>query len=55
MKIYEHNTRHMTKMAARPIYAKNSLKNLHLWNPWNDFQETWYVASGTPADHNLLK
>ena len=45
---------HMTKMAAMPIYGKN-LKNLLLQNRRADFHETWYVASGTPAHHNLYK
>ena len=30
------------------------LKNL-LQNQRADFHKTWYVASGTPAHHNLLK
>ena len=45
---------HMTKMAATPIFGKN-LKNLLLQNRQADFQETWYVASGTPAHHSLYK
>ena len=45
---------HMTKMAAMPIYGKN-LKNLLLQNQWVDFHEIWYVASRTPAHHNLYK
>ena len=45
---------HMTKMAATPIYGKNPSKNL-LQNRRADFHETWYVASGTPAHHNLFK
>ena len=40
----------MTKMAAMPIYGKNLL-----WNRWTDFNETWYVASGTLAHHSLYK
>ena len=30
-------------------------KNLLLQNRQADFHETWYVASGTPAHHNLFK
>ena len=44
----------MTNMAAMPIYGKN-LQNLPLQNRRADFHETWYVASGTPAHHSLLK
>ena len=55
MKIYYHDAGHMTKMAAMPIYGKSTLKNLLPWNQWNDFKETWYVASGTPAHHSLFK
>ena len=25
------------------------------WNQWNTFNNTWYVASGTADNHNLLK
>ena len=39
------NLGHMTKMAARPIYGKNPLKNLR--NRWTDCNETWHVALGT--------
>ena len=45
---------HMTKMATTPIYDKNSSKNL-LQNRRADFQETWYIAMGTPAHHSLFK
>ena len=45
---------HMTKMAAMPIYGQN-LKNLLLQNRRADFDETWYVASGTPVHHSLYK
>ena len=41
-------------MAAMPIYGKNSLK-FFPWNQWNNFKETWYVASGTTAHHSLYK
>ena len=36
MKIHQHNTGHMTKMAAMPIYGKNTLKNLLSRNQWAD-------------------
>ena len=36
----------MTKMAATPIYGKNSLKNLLLQNQEADDLGTWYVALG---------
>ena len=31
MKIYERDAGHMTKMAATPIYGKNSLKIFFSW------------------------
>ena len=49
MKIYQHDAGHMTKMAAMPMYIVKALQNLLLRNQWTDFQETWYVASGTLA------
>ena len=55
MKIWWHDAGHMTKMAAMPIYGKNPFKNLLLRNRQADFHETWYVALGTPAHHNLFK
>ena len=55
MKICKHNPGHMTKMAAMPIYGKKHLKNVLLQNRLADFQKTWYVASGTPANHSLYK
>ena len=54
MKIYKHDSGHMTKMAAMSIYGKN-LQNLLLQNQRADFHETGYVALGTPAHHSLLK
>ena len=42
----------MTKMAATPIYGKNSSKIFSRTGA--DFHETWYVASGTPAHHSLF-
>ena len=57
MKIYQHDTGHMTKMATMSIYGKKPFKNLLLSNQWTDFDETWYmyVAFGTPAYHSLFK
>ena len=54
MKICKHDPGHMTKMAAMPIYGKNLQKSSSL-EPQANFHETWYVASGTPAHHSLLK
>ena len=54
-KVYINSPGHMTKMAAMPIYGKKPFKNLLLQNRRADFHETWYVASGTPAHHNLYK
>ena len=53
-KVYINSPGHMTKMATMPILAK-TLKNLLLQNRRADFHEPWYVASGTPAHHNLYK
>ena len=36
------------------IWSK-PFKNLLLQNRRADFHETWYVASGTPANHSLFK
>ena len=36
------------------IYGKKPFKNLLLQNRRADFQETWYVASGTPAHHSYI-
>ena len=52
-KVYINGPGHMTKMAATPIYGKNPSKLLQ--NRRADFQETWYVASGTHARHILYK
>ena len=54
MKICKSDDGHMTKMAAMPIYGKN-LKKSSSPEQVADFQETWYVASGTPAHHSLYK
>ena len=45
----------MTKMAAMPIYGKRYLKTFLPWNQSNDFNETWYLASVTPAHYSLFK
>ena len=45
---------HMTKTAATPIYGKNPSKSSSP-EPGADFHKTWYVASGTPANHSLFK
>ena len=45
---------HMTKMAAISYMVK-TLKNLRLQNRRDDFHETWYVASESPAHHSLYK
>ena len=44
----------MTKMATMPMYGKTPLKDF-LWDQWNNFNETWYVASGTAAHDSLFK
>ena len=55
MKIWKHDAGQMTKMATTPIYGKKYFKNLLLRNRPADFHITWYVASGTPARHSLVK
>ena len=56
MKIHERNARHMTKMAAMPVYGKNPTNFFFILNQWTEFHETWYVASKeTPAKHTLFK
>ena len=55
MKMYRHDAGRMTKMAAMPIFGKNSSKILLLQNRWTDIHETWYEASVTPAYHSLFK
>ena len=47
MKFYWNNNRHMSKMAAIPVYGKNSFKNPVPRDQRNDNKDTWYVASGT--------
>ena len=37
---------HLTKMATRPIYGKNSFKIFLLWNQWASNHGTWYAALG---------
>ena len=46
MKIHQHYSGHMTKMAAMPIYDKH-FKNLLFRNHWAGFDETLYEASET--------
>ena len=55
MKVCSRELDHLTKMAAAPIYGKNPSKNFLLQNRLADFHETWYVASGNPPHHSLLK
>ena len=43
MKIHQHYAGHMTKMAAMPIYGKNTL-NLLSRNHWGDFDETYETS-----------
>ena len=45
----------MTKMAAMPIYGKNSLTNLLLQNLKVDDLESWHVAYNTRDLHSLFK
>ena len=55
--IYVQYLGHVTQIAAMPIYGKYPSKNLLLKNQYADFYDTctWYVASGTPAHHSLIK
>ena len=46
MKIHQHNAGHMTKMAAMPIYGKNTLKILFPGTN-TDYDETLYEVSET--------
>ena len=54
MKIYKNELRHMTNMAAMPIYGK-TLKNLLLQNQKTNDLETWYVASCMEVLPKLFK
>ena len=45
MKVCSNGPGHMTKMATKPIYGKNPLKNL-LQNQKAADLGTWYVALG---------
>ena len=54
MKIYWYDACHMTKMAAMPIYGKNLQKSSSP-EPAGRFHETWFVASGPPANYSLNK
>ena len=46
---------HMTKMAAMPIYAEKSLKNLLLWNRKADDLQTCNAAPSTQVLPSLFK
>ena len=54
-KVCSRHLGHMTKMAARPIYGKNPSKIFFSRTGRPIFTKTWYVASWTPAHHNLFK
>ena len=54
IKIHLYDLGHMINMATLPIYGK-TLQNLFLRNRRADIHETWYVASGTPANYSLFK
>ena len=52
LKVCSWDLGHMTKMATMPIYGKNPSKISRIGGP---ISMKLYVASGTPAHHNLLK
>ena len=54
-KIYQHDARHITKMATLCIYGKKPFINLLSRNQWDDFNETLYEASGNQVHHGFLK
>ena len=45
-KICSNGPGHMTKLTAKPIDGKKTLKNLFLRNQKTEDLETWYSASG---------
>ena len=45
----------MTKPAAMSVYGKKILLQFSSLEPVEQFNETWYVESGTTAYHYLLK
>ena len=53
MKIYQYDARHMTKMAAMPIYGK-VLKKIFFLGTSGPISTKLFVASGTPAHHSLF-
>ena len=52
--IWSNGLVHMIKMAAMPIYGKNSKSHL-LWNQKVDDLESWYAAFGTRVLSSLFK
>ena len=54
MKNHLHHARHMTKMAAMPIFGKTFLKFLSR-NQLANFDETWYEASETQTHYIVFK
>ena len=56
MKIYLHDAGHMTKMAAMPIYGKNTSKIFFSRTGGPIFMKLGiHVALGTPAHHSLFE
>ena len=55
MTIHEHDAGNITKMAATLIYGNNLSKIFFSWTGGQISIKTWYVASGTPANHSLFK
>ena len=53
-KVWSNDLGHMTKIAAMPIYGKNSKSHL-LWNQKIDDLESWYAAFGTQVLPSLFK
>ena len=45
----------MTKMAAIVKYIVKPIKDFLPWKQWNNFNETWYIASETTANYNLFR
>ena len=52
MKIYVHDAGHMTKIATTPTVI--TLEKILFQKHSNDFNETLYVAAGTPAHYSLF-
>ena len=55
MKIYWHDSGHMTKMIAMPIYCISPQKFFFSRNQQADFDETWYEAAETQACYIVFK